>query len=77
MPSYTKEFPPNQGDRVFANFNYRGLLPGRIVAYDDEYITIKSTPESFMDGSYYQRFKWDQVTFRKPCPWYKFWQRKR
>lgn len=65
------------GDRVFARFGYY-TRPGRIVSYDENTIVVKRNFQIFGDSDdKYKKFKWGEVTFSRPCPFWKFWQQRR
>lgn len=73
---YSKEFPPNNGDRVSFKIGAKSHT-GRVIGYDDNDVVIRRSFEVDSFAAKIVRRPWADVIFLKTCPWYKFWQRSR
>lgn len=65
---YSKEFPPNRGDRVAFEDGWY-TYKGRIVGHTDTHIVVKHLVHGL------HKKKWEDVTFLTAVPWWAFWQK--
>lgn len=73
--TYSEDFPPIKGDRVFFKDPQFKIIvyniKGRIISVGEKEVSV-------LTGEYCKKYwsiKISDLKFLYPCPWYKFWQK--